>query len=253
MKNILAPAYQPIYDLRNERVSHFEALARIRSDDTSKGHVELIQIAEKYRFMRWVDLTMMEMVLEEAGGHDHCIAVNVSPSSIVAAMDDFVRLFGRYRRRMPRLVIEITERPVQDISKLGHFVSVAKDLGASIALDDYGQSRGSFTAELVRLFKPHFLKLDGTVLDRAVFFDQTTELVQACGIAAEFGGQLIAEYVDSEQKIAYLRASGVRYAQGHYFGKPDRLAPYSIEFHAQRAKERRAEFPTSEVFVATSR
>lgn len=223
MKNVLEPAYQPIFDLHHNSVSHFEALARIRHDDSERGHGPLIQLAEKHKFIHQVDLAMFELVLQATASHNQVVAVNLSPFTVDHAIHELVALLEEYHKLADRLILEITESlPVRDIKRLQHFIGVAHDYGARVAFDDYGNGKGCFTETLVRELRPDFLKLDGAVLKRALFFGDTRELELASDMARAFGGELIAEFVDSPEKIDYLRAVGVRFAQGAAYGMPCR-------------------------------
>lgn len=223
MKNMLEPAYQPIFDLQAESISHYEALARIRLDETDRGHGALIDLAERHKFIQHVDLAMLALVLEAALEHDQDVAVNVSPFTVHVAMESVARMLATYGQLAGRLIIEITETyPVQDVGRLRRFMAVARESGARVALDDYGNGRGCFTEALVRELEPDFLKLDGAVLKRAIFFGDTRELALASEMARSFGAELIAEFVDSPEEVEYLRAAGVRYAQGAAYGMPCR-------------------------------
>lgn len=219
MLRILEPAYQPIYDLIHERVSHYEALARLQGDSTDKGHGQFLGIAEKYRFIHEVDLAISAHVFEQASSHEHEVALNVTPFTIERSYQDLVELFYRHKHVTRRVIVEITETlPITQTEIIHKFMAFVRSMGGRIALDDFGNGIGHFSEDLVLELKPDFLKLDGEVLARAVFFKNTQEISEAKSIVDSFGGELIAEYVDTAQKIDYLRSSGVRYAQGAKFG-----------------------------------
>lgn len=225
MLRILEPAYQPIYDLIEERVSHYEALARLQGDTTDKGHGQFLGIAEKYRFIHEVDLAICAHVLEQARSHDHEVALNVTPFTIERAYHDLVELFSRHQCIAGRVIVEITETlPITQTEKIHKFMAFVRAMGGRIALDDFGNGVGHFSEGLVLELKPDFLKLDGEVLTRAVFFKDTKEIEAARSIVDSFGGELIAEYVDTAQKVDYLRSTGVRYAQGAKYGLATRGA-----------------------------
>lgn len=223
MKETLQAAYQPIVDIQSGHgtVAHYEALARIRNDATGNGHSALIQVAERFEFIHRLDLAMVELVLKDMECGVDTIALNVSPFTIEHAIDELFRLLVKHRHLVGRLIVEITESlPVHDVKRIRYFMDVVRKYGGRIALDDFGNGKGCFTEDLVRVLQPDYLKLDGAVLERALFFGDVRELAIACELAKSFGGEMIAEFVDSPQKIAYLRAAGVRYAQGAAFGMP---------------------------------
>lgn len=222
MKETVIPAYQPIIDLQSMALSHFEALARLKTAPQSGGHGRLIDLAETHGFVHQLDVAMMEHVLADMPTHACSVAVNVSPFTIQNHAHDIIALIRANEPMMERVIIEITETaPVHDIGALRAFMEYVRCAGGRIALDDYGNGKGCFSEDLVRALRPDFLKLDGAVLDRSLFFGDTGELALACEMVESFGGKLIAEFVDSEKKIAYLRNTGIRFAQGYYFGMPN--------------------------------
>lgn len=223
MKSIIQLAYQPIYDLRFNRIAHYEALTRIRHDDTNMGHRELIRLAERFRFVHMIDLAMMEMVCTDMDTHRDQVAINLSPLTISSSICKITKLMESSPDVKGRLLVEVTETiPMRDINVVRGFMTIARPNGVKVAFDDFGQQSGSFTADLVRDLKPDLLKLDGEVLERAAISGDTRELEYAANLVGQYGGELVAEHVDTEQKIAMLRSLGIRYAQGFAFGKPER-------------------------------
>lgn len=224
MKSILVPVLQPIQDLVNGKVSHYEALTRLRNNDMDKGHWPLIRLAEQYRFIGHIDLAMLEMVLELLhDARNMVIAVNVSAVTIESRFADFLSILDGAQRIADRLVVEITETsPIRDIVQVMTFVQEVRARGCTVALDDYGSKAGWITAEVVEAVRPDFLKLDRDILIGAL--DGGTHLQDAVRLAAAVGARVVAEFVDTQDKAELLRAAGVRYAQGELFGMPTRYS-----------------------------
>lgn len=222
MKSILVPVLQPIYDLVNDKVSHYEALVRMRNNDTGKGHWPLIRLAEQYRFISYIDLTMLEMVLELLRDtKDMVIAVNVSVVTIESRFADYLAILDGAQKLTDRLVVEITETsPICDVPQALAFVDEVRARGCKVALDDYGSGEGWISDDVVGLVKPDFLKLDRDILKGAL--EGGAHLHDAVHLATAVGAKVVAEFVDSEKKVCLLKAQGVRYAQGEIFGMPKR-------------------------------
>lgn len=118
---------------------------------------------------------------------------------------------------MARVVFEITETmEIRDQRMLTRFLTATGLLEARVALDDFGT--GFCTAEVVERIRPEFVKLDGQVVERADSTGDVREICRIRDLVYGYGGELIAECVDTERKVDAMRALGIRYLQGFYVG-----------------------------------
>lgn len=220
MLSVLFPVYQPIVRVDSRQISHIEALVRLRNDESGCAHRQLLAVAETCQFIGQVDMQMLRMVLADLHCHPFRVAVNLSPISIDCCAGEILDVLASTQQRQ-RILVEITESAaVKDPEDLKRFVRAAQKLGVAIAVDDYGNNEGCFTAELVRLLSPDFLKLDGTVLKRAAWLNNPSELYSALDLADDVGAEVIAEFVDSRQKQDLLKLVGIQYGQGLSYGAP---------------------------------
>lgn len=165
MKELLETAFQPIVDLATGEIEYYEALARIRDDPTDSGHVTLIQLAERHRFIHLLDLAILDLAVEAATREKQRIAVNFSALTIEANFHQAIDRLKSLGTVCRELVLEITETvPIHDPSKVAAFIGTARELGCRVALDDFGNDGSHFTANLVRFLRPDYLKLDGSIL-----------------------------------------------------------------------------------------
>ncbi|QNM95480.1 EAL domain-containing protein [Chitinimonas koreensis] len=224
MVPLLYPVYQPIVDLRTGEPLHYEALARVALDTSGVAHGPLIELAERFRFIPALDLSIASQVLETARIHAAHVAINLSPVTIETATQQLLEQLDVEATLACRLTIEITEQqPIQDLGLLLDFLEIVRGRHISVALDDFG--RGCFTEPLVRRIQPDFLKIDGSLLERSVRGHGSEELRRAVDLVAGFGGRLIAEFVDSPRKAIHLGTMGIHYAQGSLFGMPSAALP----------------------------
>jgi EAL domain-containing protein (putative c-di-GMP-specific phosphodiesterase class I) len=225
MKELLEPAFQPVVDLVSGEVAYYEALARIRGDATDLGHVTLIELAERCQFIHLLDLTILGQAIDAGVPEGQRIAVNFSAVTIERHFHQVVAHLATLGVGCRDLVVEITETaPIRDRRKVAVFIGAARELGCKVALDDFGNGAGHFTPVLVQFLRPDFLKLDGSILANAVRSGDHRELHEALSLAQSVNAEVIAEYVDSEEKIALLTRIGVRYGQGWALGRPTRGA-----------------------------
>lgn len=220
--------YQPILDLHTNKISHYEALVRMHSDEDSPITATcFIEIAEKCGLIRELDRHIVSMVVDHllvmlADG-SHCkIAVNLSGISINDdGLLDFLRQQLARDPRLPQhLIFEITETAaVADFSAARTFMQAVRELGCAFSLDDFGVGFSSFY--YIKHLPVDYVKIDGSFIRTLADSPDDQVFVRALAeVARGFGKKTVAEFVEDERILPLLRAYGVDYAQGHSIGKP---------------------------------
>jgi diguanylate cyclase len=121
-----------------------------------------------------------------------------------------------------RLELEVTETAVfSDRKQALRTLLAIKELGVSIALDDFGVGYSSLDA--LRVFP-----FDRIKLDRSFFTGnsrrQTVALVETVlSLSQIFGMSVLAEGIESEDQLALLTETGCDEVQGYLFGRPKSL------------------------------
>lgn len=216
MKKVIVPVYQPIVDVETGGILHYEALARVRNNEA--GHGGMIQMGESVGFIDLIDIAMLEHVVEALQSNARTVvAVNVSGVTIERSCNDLLASIFKNMEFMQRVIFEITETSeIRDQRMLNRFLMSVRLLDARVALDDFGT--GFCTLDFVERIKPEFVKLDGSVVRYA---DETGDAEQICKVrdlVHSYGGEVIAEYVDTKRKVDAMRALNIRYLQGFYMG-----------------------------------
>jgi diguanylate cyclase (GGDEF)-like protein/PAS domain S-box-containing protein len=223
--------YQPILNLKNNLVSHYEALVRMRNDDGSlilPG--EFMEVAEKTALVRELDRRVIELVFEEmlklhAAGKQYKIAINLSGVSISdASLLDFLKQrLTLHPELLPNLIFEITETAaLSDFAVARNFMLAVRDLGCVFSLDDFGVGFSSFY--YVKHLPVDYVKIDGSFIRALADSHDDQVFVRALAeVARGFGKLTVAEFVEDERVLALLRTYGVNYAQGYHIGKPSEL------------------------------
>jgi len=150
------------------------------------------------------------------------IAVNVSAKQF--NQHDFVntiaRLLHTYQFEASRLKLELTESVVMnDVADVVTKMHALKALGVGLSMDDFGTGYSSLS----------YLKqlpLDQIKIDQSFVRDIATDpndamMVQAIiDMARNFRLNVIAEGVETEAQLAYLKQHGCMAYQGYFFSKP---------------------------------
>ena len=117
-----------------------------------------------------------------------------------------------------RLIVEITETvEIQDLDDLRGFVRRLKDLGARIAIDDFGAGYTSFRN--LRKLGVDIVKIDGAFVQNLARSADDRAFVQTLvDLARRLQIKTVAEWVQDEASVALLRDWGCDYIQGRLIG-----------------------------------
>jgi len=214
---------QPILNLATNQVEQDELLIRMRSE-TGPGLIspgEFLPAAERFDLIGLIDQWVLERAVELAS-QGRRVEVNLSARSISdpALVAEIERLVKAHAGVAENLVFEITETAVADnIDAARDFAERLRDLGASIALDDFGVGYGTFT--YLRHLPVDYLKIDMMFVRDLLDDEADRQVVQAIiGVARDLGISTIAEGVEDQATLDLLSFMGVDYAQGYWIGRP---------------------------------
>jgi EAL domain-containing protein (putative c-di-GMP-specific phosphodiesterase class I) len=94
-----------------------------------------------------------------------------------------------------------------------------KALGVKLALEDFGTGYSSLT--YLRQLPIDQLKIDGSFVHEITSHKEDTVMVETIlNMGSRFGLEMVAEGVESEGQLAFLRQHGCQLFQGYLFGKP---------------------------------
>ena len=156
------------------------------------------------------------------------LSVNVSPRQLsqpwfVEQVKDAIEKSGI---RASRLKLELTESFVlDDVEEAIEKMQELRDIGIRFAMDDFGTGYSSL-AYLKRLPLEQ-LKIDQSfVRDIATDKGNAVMVRTIISIASNFGLEVVAEGVETDDQLAFLRQFGCNKFQGYLFGKPVPVAEF---------------------------
>ena len=226
---------QPITSLTGEDdCPRFEVLLRMADSDGVRVPTKaLFSAAERYRMMPQIDRWVVSRTIAElaairstADGLGAVFAINLSGQSL--GDDDILRFIEDEIRDsgLPAscLCFEVTESAaVSNLNKAQDFIDRLRELGCSIALDDFGAGLSSFA--YLKNFNVDTLKIDGgfirDITDNRISESMVAAITQ---VAKVMNLQTVAEYVETEKTRKLITELGVDFAQGHIIGKPVPIA-----------------------------
>jgi len=233
--------YQPIIDLKTEKICACEAL--LRWPHPERGMIspaEFIPVAEEMGLIVEIGSYVLRKACMEAMAwpNDVCVAVNLSPiqfrrGNVVRAVWQALTSSGL---AASRLQVEITESVlIQDTETTCATLARLRDLGVTISLDDFGTGYSSLS--YLNTFPFNKLKIDRSfVLDIETSERSRTLLSGVARLSAELGLTVVVEGVETDDQLRLIRKDlHINEAQGFLFCKPmpgrqirDRLCGTSI-------------------------
>ncbi|MDR2838943.1 MAG: EAL domain-containing protein [Azonexus sp.] len=217
--------YQPQVDLKSGEIVGFESLLRWHHPELGAvSPVRFIPIAEESRLIlpigAWVleEACRQNKLWQDAGMPPKTVAVNLS--AIQFHSTDIIELVkgALARTGLPAhcLELEITESVlVEDPERVVRLMDGLKAVGVSISIDDFGTGYSSLS--YLKRFPIDKIKIDRTfVRDLETSANDAAIVRMVVGIAAELEHQVIAEGVEAEGQIEFLRQLRCDAYQGFY-------------------------------------
>lgn len=227
--NDLKVVYQPKLCLHENKILSCEALVRWTTPEgITIPPSEFIPLAEDFGLITKLGNQVFQTVCQqardwhEAGILSGPIAVNLSPRQLRESgfLQRFVNIMEETQIRPEWIEFEITENAVMEDKDLAlELMHKLNDIGVSIAMDDFGTGYSSLS--FIRDFPIRTLKIDTTFVKdlphctRAVAIAKT---VLSLGHGLNL--QVVAEGVETEEQLAFLRNAGCDIAQGYLINRP---------------------------------
>jgi diguanylate cyclase (GGDEF)-like protein len=221
-------AYQPKLDLESGRIAAAEALLRWRHPE--RGMVapgSFIPFAEQTGFIREITPWVLDAAIRQlAQWQEQGLGITVSAN--LSALDLLDPELPRRVKALlefhgvpaARLCLEITESALMDepALALSHLNDLAA-LGVKLSIDDYGVGQASLA--YLKSLPVNELKLDRSFVTAITESPRNAAIVQSTIMLSHaLGLSVVAEGVETEAELAWLRANGCDVAQGYRIARP---------------------------------
>ncbi len=221
--------YQPKIDIIKGRLFGAEALLRWHNPELGDiSPAIFIPLAEKMGFINEMGSWVLEQACREAKKWQQFtderlqVSVNVSPQQfrtggLFEAVNDALESSGLERNR---LELEITESLLlQDSDIPMTILQNLHDHGVTLALDDFGTGYSSLS--YLKRFPLQVLKIDRSFVHDLEENESSKGLVEAIiAMAHSLKLKIVAEGVETEEQLDFLRSRNVTIIQGYLFSPP---------------------------------
>ena len=221
--------YQPIIDLKTDRICGFEALARLNSEKLGMvSPLEFIPIAEKTKLIIPVGKKIIRQALKflkklmKSSEEGLSVSINISVMQILKK--DFCGyLFDMINEiDVPpeNIGLEVTESVFSsNYEEINSILGMLKYAGLKIAIDDFGTGYSSLARE--KELNITCIKIDKAFIDDILITDTDRTITgDIVSMAHKFSHCAIAEGVEQAEQKEYLKICGCDKIQGYLISRP---------------------------------
>ncbi|MEM7405476.1 MAG: EAL domain-containing protein [Pseudomonadota bacterium] len=228
-RNQLLQYFQPVRDLRTGALVGVEALLRWQHPE--RGLVlpdEFIKLAEESGLINTIGTWVVENACRElanCGLTSLNLAVNLAARQLRDPDFPTLVLNTLERTGLPptRLTLEMTETTLMQTDEVLQTLAPLKALGVKLAIDDFGTGYSSLA--YLKALPVDILKLDRSFVSGIPAGPRDAEIASAViAMAHKLKMRVIAEGIETESQLGFLRDNDCEMGQGFLLGTPS-------EFH----------------------
>ncbi|RZM77437.1 EAL domain-containing protein [Leptolyngbya iicbica] len=225
------PYYQPIIDLKTQRLIGFEAL--IRWQHPTQGLVppgDFIPIAEETGLILAISQGVLKAACQQLATWqqqftemgDLRMSVNLSGKDLL--QNNLVELIADTLAQVnlapTNLTLEVTESLLIDhVDANIRLLQRLQDLGIRISIDDFGTGYSSLS--YLYSLPANYLKIDQSFVGKMRLGGKNYKIVQAVvKLSDQLGLAAIAEGIETTQQLDWLQAMGCEFGQGYLLAHP---------------------------------
>ena len=225
--------FQPIVDIELHRIDKFEALCRFPvHPDFEASTQEMVNAVEDLdKVVELDDLVLLSALrqlpdIKERFGQHVKLSINRSLKTSLQLTDILERcalILDQKSIDPADITFEFTESAYfDDEEKNEQVLSLLREVGIKIAVDDFGTGCASFRYLKERYFD--VLKIDRAFIQDITFESRQFYIVRSLvELANKLDLEVIAEGVETAQELKIMSSIGIRFIQGYYFSKPQPL------------------------------
>ncbi len=231
--------FQPIYDVNRNKPIAYESLVRWQHPTLGVlTPFKFLPIMEQTGDINWIGTWAFEELLRIQTKHykahpedsELIFSFNLSPKQLMYPhlAEEFRKIYKKYKIPAKNICLEIVEFAMFDkVPEVASNILKLTQMGFKIAVDDFG-------LEMSSLKTLEDLQFDWVKLDRK-FIEQAQDdfliggVVEALvGFAEKKNFAVVAEGVEDDVILDYIKGLKIGYGQGYFYGKPQPPEEYNI-------------------------
>lgn len=214
-------AFQPIINCQSKTMFGYEALVRGLNNESAYSIISRLNDDNRYTFDQ--QCRIKAIALASQLKLDSILSINFLPNAVYKperCIRTTLDAAQKYAFPIERIMFEFTE--VEKIEDVEHVKSILKYYNAKgfiTAIDDFGA--GYAGLGLLADFQTNIIKIDMGLI-RNIDQDKTRQsIVKNClNLFSELNITSLAEGIETEQEMLWLREAGIELMQGYFFARP---------------------------------
>lgn len=230
----LCSVFQPLLNARTHQAHSHEALLRVRDANGASlspaAAFALPQTTDEAIYFDRLCRVVHALNFVRQASPDSDLFVNVSGRHLLGVSNHghgatFERLLGMCGLQPRRVILEILESQVDDISHLNDAVAAYRARGYRVAIDDFGCEHSNFD-RLWRL-TPDIVKLDRSLIVQSTVNQRARRILpKIIDIIHELGALVVCEGIETPEQHHLAIDSGADLVQGYFYARPSpRIQP----------------------------
>jgi len=219
--------YQPIINLQTQKFKSLEALLRMKG--LQKETIlpsEIISVAEEtgliYPIGQWVFKEACSHLAQWSALQPLKISLNISFFQIINEnfIADYKRILNETGADPSQLEFELSENLAMEhkhdvIETLNHLIA----LGSTVTIDHFGMGHSSLRD--LKELPIHKLKIDQSFIQDSDENEESRQIIKAIlSLAKSLNLEIIAEGIETETELDFVKKIGCDFGQGNYISKP---------------------------------
>jgi diguanylate cyclase (GGDEF)-like protein/PAS domain S-box-containing protein len=243
----IAILYQPIVRLEDRSVAGLEAMPRWHHPKVGRASpAEFIAVAEEVGLIVELGMFVLERAARQLSSWQRIVrrrdplfvSVNMSSRQLLRQdlIHDLRTVIARAALARGTLKLELTESLVMENPEhTAQMLQRIRDLGAGLALDDFGSGHASLA--YLQRFPFDTIKIGQSFVRTNGKGSRPVILRSIIALAHDLGMEVVAEGAETDSDAVELYQLGCEYAQGNYFGGPMSADDAKALLHDERVSE----------------
>jgi len=223
MDNRIIPYYQPILDLKTQKITKYEVLMRVKDINANiLSPSDFLDVLYEMYIYPEVTKLLIKKAFEFFEKKDFEFSINLSFADIINLDTEafIIAMLKEYPEVASRCTFELLENEaIHNHQEVREFFDVLHSYGVKLALDDFGAGYSNY--ETIFKFDIDYIKIDGSLTESLLTSERSKVLMESIvTVAKKLDAKLIVEFVSSKELFDSVSEMDVDYVQGYYIGKP---------------------------------
>jgi len=234
--------YQPKMDLQTQEIIGIEALVRWKH--STRGTIppsDFMTFAEESELIIPIGKQILKQACQQTQEWSMLfntpihVSVNLSTRQFknIGLVDDIKKVLATTQLPAEQLEIEITESSVMhDVDIAMQTMNQLCELGVQLSIDDFGTGYSSLN--YLKQLPISTVKIDRTFVQDIQHDSNDRAIVKAIiSLSDKLGLNVIAEGIEVDEQLQFLKDNGCMIGQGHFFSRP--LSKGAFESYLKQA------------------